>query len=532
MTLRINGVDVEIVDAEFRNPPSLVEERDDIFEFRAGDSEAELLVDGIPLPRRERDYRDPAVVRWTWEKGPRGRVGFVECNLRLDGVLVGGGLLKIEPRKLTLDQYIEMVDEIAEIAYSVVYDLRDTTFEYLDLVEPNLVPKSGIEWLETITGFLSSLEDALDGINKQPHVKLNTREVDRFIWEIEHPGPSALSRVASAEGADLVPDHSSLMPSLSQPLRGLLPLGLPEAIHEIDTNTYENQLVAQFLDSVIARIRLIRIRAAIAREWDLAGALIPRLESLRSLPFLTDVSELRQPPRPTLVLLNNFRYRRFYEIFRRFHWGLRIRYSDNEAADLFRLTTRHVHKSYEVWTFFKVVEAARIALGGQAIAAEGVIDVLDFDELLISLKDGGRIMLETARGDHLSISYQRYFGTASQPYSVSLPKVPDIIVQAEGAAEAVAFDAKYRLDSEDPEEPALGPSGPKPEDIDKMHVYRDAVRVGADRRYFLSAAYVVYPGTTLQLFDDNRLGAIPLRPGDPLDSLVGIIRRGIEGITV
>ena len=78
----------------------------------------------------------------------------------------------------------------------------------------------------------------------------------------------------------------------------------------------------------------------------------------------------------------------------------------------------------------------------------------------------------------------------------------------------------------------LGPSGPTPEDIDKMHVYRDAVRAGADRRYFLSAAYVVYPGTTLQLFDNDRLGAIPLRPGDPLDPLVSLIRSGVKGIVV
>ena len=90
------------------------------------------------------------------------------------------------------------------------------------------------------------------------------------------------------------------------------------------------------------------------------------------------------------------------------------------------------------------------------------------------------------------------------------------------------FDAKYRLDSETAEKAAQGLGEPKETDIDKMHVYRDALRTGDDRR-FAPAAYVLYPGKTAVLFDDNRIGALPLRPSTDLEDVVAIIRRGLAG---
>jgi hypothetical protein len=465
-------------------------------------------------------------VRWNWEKGPQGRVGFVKCALHVNGSVVGRGLLRVEPWKLSLDQYVAMLDEIAQIAYNIVYDLRHTTFEHLDLVEPFQLPKSGVEWLETIHGFLDQLEHCLVEINKQPYVRLNSREADRFVWLMRRPGPSLLARVVAGPDRDWIPDSEL---RLSQRLGGRIPLRLPEAYHEVSTNTYENQLIAQFLDALAYRLHMIRSQATRYEVLHQAEQLLRRLAVLQSLPFLADVTPLEQPAQPTLVLLRNFRYRQFYEIFRRIHWGLRIRFGPEDTHDLFRLTTRHVHRTYQAWAFFEVIEAVRSITGMPVVLADQIAHVLRFGELLVSLAPGSYVVLRGARGPGIVVSYQRHYGPrpAVGPYSVSLPKIPDIVLALEDDTKAVVFDAKYRLDSEERTGTIAGPGEPKLEDIDKMHAYRDAIRSGPERQSYVAAAYVLYPGSSLQTYDGGRIGALALRPMEPRDPLIALLERAL-----
>jgi predicted component of viral defense system (DUF524 family) len=84
-----------------------------------------------------------------------------------------------------------------------------------------------------------------------------------------------------------------------------------------------------------------------------------------------------------------------------------------------------------------------------------------------------------------------------------------------GSENALVFDAKYRLDSEESE--------PKGEDIDKMHTYRDAIRIGEDEHRFIRAAFILYPGTAARTYYSGRVGAIPLRPGSSLDEIRRVI---------
>lgn len=417
---------------------------------------------------------------------------------------------------------------MSNIAYSLVYDLRETTFEHLDLIEPERLPKTGLEWLETIQGFLDELVVALHAINPCPHVRINTKEANQYSWEIRRPGPSLLSRIVQCDSHNFIPDQSAMFPEISLSLADRVPLLLPEEIHEVQTNCYENQLIAQFLEDLRQRLLLIQAQSIGNYEHTLVRRLVRQLESLLSLPFLSGVEPLRQPPRPTLVLLRNFRYRQFYEIYRRFHWGLRVHYGDSELLNLYSLTTQHVHDTYQVWAFFKVIEAARLVCNGRAVGAEELINVLYFDELMVRVRDGSRVIVQTESGRRISISYQPSFSANPKvgPYSVSLPKRPDVTVQIEGMESALVFDAKYRLDSESPEERAAGVGEPKSDDIDKMHVYRDALRNSLGQP-FVPAAYVLYPGNKLVMHDKNRLGAIPLRPAASSEHLASIVREGL-----
>ena len=167
-------------------------------------------------------------------------------------------------------------------------------------------------------------------------------------------------------------------------------------------------------------------------------------------------------------------------------------------------------------------------MGGRAQTEHRIFSTLRFEDLVVRLEEASMIELGTADGGKVLVTYQPSFShlPGGKRYSVSLPKRPDITVELEGADSAIVFDAKYRLDSENADDRASGLGEPNEDDINKMHVYRDALRVGEDKR-FTPAAYVVYPGLQERLYDDGRLGAIPMRPGASADRLVSAIQRGL-----
>jgi hypothetical protein len=533
MKLRINGTDVSIIGKTLVNPPSLLEDRTDTFEFAAKNFRPDLLIDGHSIPG-ERDIADETLVRWTWEKGPRGRVGFAEYLLGVGEETIARGILRIEPRKLSLEEYTQMLDEIAKTAYNIVYDLRDSTFAYVDLAEPEKVAKTGLEWIETIRSFLTPLSTVLEDINKQPHIRIREEEEDKFIWEVKRPGPGLIRRIMRASDRDLVPDARGWVRTLSTRLGGRVPMRLPSLAHLSDTNTYENQLILDFLKAVEHRLRSILSRAVPPLYGDLIRRLLRNLEHLQSLPFLRGASPLRQPPRPTLVLLRNFKYRQFFEIFRRFHWGLRIRQANPAWEDFHRLTTQHVDETYQVWTFLKLVTALQQCRLGRIIEAQGLVELLGFDELRVRVEPGARVTVKMPDSNVFFLTYKPHFGeyaSPDKPYSVSFSKDPDMTVRVAGKDAILVFDAKYRLDSETPSEAVSGPSEPKPEDINKMHVYRDAIRICVDRRPYVLGAYALYPGSKKVLYDNDKLGAIPLRPGARLDDLASLLMSSVSPLS-
>jgi hypothetical protein len=528
MMLRINEEDVLIIDGKLVNAPTLLEQNTDVFRFTGSlQDDVELLVGGQQL-EPSRDFKQPNVVRWQWEKGPFSRLGFVQCQLRLGGNLAAEGILRVEPWKFSLEQYAGILHEIERIAYNIVYDLRDLAFETVELFEPAELPKSGIEWLETVQGFMDGLESALEAINTDPHVFLRTREVNTFTWAVSRPGGSLITRL-TRPGDDWLLDRDAIVPQLSGLLGGRLPMTVPEEIHERSTDVYENRVIAQFLQSVRSRLRSVGLRVSRPAETDLADLLFRKVDALQSLPFLAEVKPLCEPPVPTLVLLRNFRYRQFYEIYRRFHWGLRVELTDPDAGDLFKLTTKHVHDTYEMWAFFKVLEAIKNLGKGTFFNAGNVLDILQGEELLINIRGNSEVVVRTAESQYVQVIYKRRFDTAwgKQVFCVALPKIPDIVVQIAGAPHFTVLDAKYRLDSERTKGGVADDGKPKPEDIEKMQVYRDSIRSGTDREHLVHAAHVLYPGTVLETYDEGRVGAIPLRPDDPQPHLQRILKTAL-----
>ncbi len=139
---------------------------------------------------------------------------------------------------------------------------------------------------------------------------------------------------------------------------------------------------------------------------------------------------------------------------------------------------------------------------------------------MVELVQGGEPVAELVHrdGSAIYVSFQRSFNSTGRSlHSLSFEQRPDIVVEVtrEGMPDQLLIlDPKYKIEERN------GGLGPKKEDIDKMHAYRDAI---VHRRHgrVVSHAAILYPGLT-QHFG----GGVSALAADPLDpeALSGAIR--------
>jgi uncharacterized protein DUF2357/PD-(D/E)XK nuclease superfamily protein/protein kinase-like protein len=307
---------------------------------------------------------------------------------------------------------------------------------------------------------------------------------------------------------------------------GVVPAELPEPRVRDTFDTAENRFARAFVDHAIfivdATLRAVRKRACEARVQDDARMMLAQLEAARRTAPLCDAGRLTQVPMGSTVLQRRRGYRDLLHHFVRMRDAVRGLPFSTEAFDAL-LEGRDVAHLYELWAFFRVVEALRAILGPPT-SAEAPVRT----ELGVVVN-----RLEVCWGPDVRATYQEVF-SQRKGTSYSLRYEPDVSLYAHGKLHL--FDAKFRL-----ERPGDGDEGSfRQADLDKMHAYRDAIR---DAR----SAWVLYPGADAVFYDatgwneaigpslaalrpaSEGVGAIPLRPGDDRVSDLDRVLRGLLG---
>ena len=197
------------------------------------------------------------------------------------------------------------------------------------------------------------------------------------------------------------------------------------------------------------------------------------------------------------------------------------------ARDVTRLLeNKDIATLYELWCFFKVVDAVR-SVEGVPKKAEAV----SYTEFEAKIRHGYRVQWRSGTVASYNPSFSRSRKTRKS-YSVALR--PDISLRVpSGRANGGLhlLDAKFKLDNlgellgtdldEDPD--VLGHSSFTRADLYKMHTYRDAIPEA-------HSVWILYPGSEFCFFDAklqpkcddlfkladpiDGVGAVPLRPED------------------
>ena len=301
------------------------------------------------------------------------------------------------------------------------------------------------------------------------------------------------------------------------------------------TDNAENRFIKNFLEQCLSIVDLVeesfQARDRIVQD---CVAMRKRLSHLLGHALWSEVGRMNQVPAGSQVLQRRRGYRQVFEHFQRLRLSSRLPLSDDKTKDL--LEVKDIAELFELWCYFRVVNAMKTVLGGPAVARAGLratrkqVDVpWDYS-------------VRWANG--VALLYNLRF-SRSKPVarrSASVPLRPDITlsVPSKTGLQLHIFDAKFRLRnlakmfSDDEGEKRSGATF-KRDDLYKMHTYRDAI-------LHASSAWALYPGDLFRFFDErgkgpavtepsqcgsglNGVGAVPLRPGEDEDSALTEVLR-------
>ena len=439
-------------------------------------------------------------------------VGFADFNVIANGKSVLSIRIEVYPTKITyIEDYQDMMSDINNMVSESVLDFMKKTYQvFVPDHKRNEVPAVFFTILQTTYG---KYLQAVKRIISVPHHKLVTEyEVVPYYkakrvdlrsekWLQKHPG-------------DLEKRGDTILATRVLAVR-----------KQITYDTQENRFVKYMLRSTIRRINDFGKRYIKSTQNPdqsiLTGAkkMEQELQRLLSASFFAEVSEYYAAQSMSLVFGMAPGYRELYKYYLMLQNGISV------GGDIFHMSVRETAQLYEYWCFIKLYSILR---EHYELKSPDIIKV-DRKGVTIDLVKGrpSRItFLNTQTGEHFYLAYNP---TESKTQTVN--QKPDNVLELEKQGSKTAykyvFDAKYRIET-NPDGyfyPDTKP-GPKIDDINTMHRYRDSiVYENPDSRFTFEktmfGAYILFPYADEEEYKDHRfyksiesvnIGGLPFLP--------------------
>jgi len=444
---------------------------------------------------------DPA---WRWRWVAPGAAGAFPLRLAAawpdGGTAEMRGALRVLPRKLDLDRYHALLDDLQQAGRGLALALGGGQEPAGLPPEPAAGPLLPVEALASLFGpELDRLAAAVERLARRPPDRLRPE-----LAPVE-PGrardPAALDRApppAIPPAGESPRDLLAAMPTI--------PERRPAPIYD----SYEHRLLRRLLDALWSRLARLMAApglppAAVAQ----AEAARERLRTLRALPFLAGVPPLAEFRGPTPRLQRDPELREVYRFWQRLRRRPLLAW---EAATM-ELPVGELPRLYERWCAARTA-LALLQLPGWSVAAEAVLRPDEAGEATELGLPEGRPLLELARPDgaRLALRYQARYVSLARARAAPLAsldrhaRVPDLAIElrAAGAPPRVAvLDAKYRLDA----------TGGVPADaLADAYSYLGGIGTADGARATIAAA-LLFPGRGGAEIYPSGVAALPLLPG-------------------
>ena len=441
-------------------------------------------------------------------------VGYSDFEISADGRRILTLRIEIYPSKISYkDDYTKMMQEINEMAYAAEIDfLKRTHREFAVGDNHKTVPAI---FFELIRQIFDKYIQAVNRIISVPHHKLIT---EHYIV------PAHKAKKTDRIAEKWLDHHQDYVSFEKGNLRVERVLSVSKRI-TYDTN--ENRFVKFVLKSTIGQLDdfLKRYKKTLAQgvESDTviteAHAMKHKIHAYLNGSFLADVSEYTAIQSMSLVFGMAPGYRELYKFFLLLHRGL----SFNGAV--FRISMKDTAQLYEYWCFIKLFS---ILKNNYSLHSRDIIQT-DETGVTITLKKGKKseiTFVNPRTGEQILLTYN-----PGEEKTQTINQRPDNVLSLEKKGSSTeykyVFDAKYRVESEpDSYYPDTKP-GPKADDINTMHRYRDSiVYENAGSKFMFEkkmfGAYILFPYNDEEEYKNHRfyksiqtvnIGGLPFLPG-------------------
>ena len=421
------------------------------------------------------------------------------------------GVPFVRPRRIEIassklgsyDAYRSFTNALVEALYAFgaekVFDLAGETS--LGTRGP-VGERSLLFLLHYLLRFRTIVPQAVAAVCERPHLALADQRETRRLAHVSHGGRDLVEGLIRGRGTWDPAGHLTAGVAMN----GFLPSHVECLRGQDSTDNPENRFVLEFVESLLnISDRLQRVswwhRVPATRRTAVLE-MHHALSRCTSHPTFSEVRRMTAVPVQSRVLTRREGYRQLFDAWGHLNQAANPLFDQVEQA----IELRDVDKLYEQWCFFELSTYIGSLLGCEAN--------------YVVKRHGAGPLEWNAKAEFGDVGALEYNATMS---GYSLPFRPDLIWRKNGKGVAV-FDAKFRA-----EKPSAtdDDSDPKRADLDKMHAYRDALRV--------PNAIVLYPGTEPWWFPaddahdlcDERedvglqqllngwrgVGAVPFRPG-------------------
>jgi len=432
------------------------------------------------------------------------------------------GRLEIRSRKWGPEHFQRMLEELSRISAALPFSVaRPAALPFARRVPigRDVLYHAWVYLRWAVLGARGeeNLEEAMRLVLAEPHEVLQRarRKVPPGLaCRVDARG---LQRLVSGE--EPLSKMSGFAAPLVHALDGHVPEAVEESISRRSVDTPENRFVLSLLDQclwIVERMEEEVLQAG--KAWAHPRAvhdneeLRRRLGLLRKAPLWLDVGPMAGVPASSTILQRRRGYRDLFRHFARLRLAARVPLDPQDGERL--LESKNIALLYELWCFFKVVEATQDAAGRPDSASR-----ISYGPAEVSLKHG----FEISWRNGLRVLYNPLFSRGARGFfrSYSVGLRPDVAIIVPNGPEAGLhlLDAKFRIDQpgflfEEDDNDFSAEASFKKADLYKMHTYRDAL---SEAR----SVWILYPGTEMRFFEAGT--------GNMANGVSGLPRR-IEGV--
>ncbi len=453
---------------------------------------------------------DPTLMTGVFNFG--NNVGYSDIIILAESKQVLHVRLEVYPTKVSYQEdYREMMADLNNMVSESILDFMKKTYQvFVPDHKRNDVPAV---FFTILQGIYNQYLRAVNRIVSVPHHKLVT--------EYEVLPHFKVSRT-DTKSERWLRKHTEFV---IQNDKGIQAEKILSVKKQITYDTQENRLVKFMLTATVKRIddftqRYIRSKQQPDEHvLDATKKMSGELRRLLTTTFLSDVSDYHAPKSMSLVFGMAPGYRELYKYYLMLQNGISV------GGEIFQMSVRETAQLYEYWCFIKLYDILR---SRYTLKSPDIIRI-DRTGVTVDLVKGRPskvTFLNTRTGELIYLAYN-----PSEISTQTVSQRPDNVLELEKrgslSAYKYVFDAKYRIEM-NPDGvfyPDTRP-GPKVDDINTMHRYRDSIVYQNPKSRFtfektMFGAYILFPYSDENKYKEHRfyksietvnIGGLPFLP--------------------